>query len=73
MVVHGILKLEYSGVYGMDRLINIKVQRIGDGCYRGFSDDISDLTVEGTTVWETLKAYRIAARQLLGADDDNRN
>ena len=57
----------------MDRLINIKVQRISEGCYRGFSEDVNDLTVEGTTVWETLKAFRVAARQVLNNEDENRN
>ena len=57
----------------MDQLINIKVQRISDGHYRGFSDEIAELTVEGTTVWETLKAARVAARQFIKPDDDNRN
>ena len=57
----------------MDKLINIKVQRIADGHYRGFSDEITELAVEGSTVWETLKAARCAARQILGVDDENRN
>lgn len=55
----------------MEQLINIKVQRVRDGCYRGFSDEIHDLTVEGPTVWETLKAARLAARQLRGVEEEH--
>jgi hypothetical protein len=57
----------------MDKLINIKVQRISDGLYRGFSDEFDELAVEGPTVWETLKAARSAARQIIGTDDENPN
>jgi hypothetical protein len=54
----------------MDNLINIKVQRIGDGCYRGFSDEIQELFVEGPTVWETLKAARHAVRKIRCVDKE---
>jgi len=42
--------------------INIKVQQISDGCYRAFSDELDDLVVEGSTVWETLEAARRVVR-----------
>jgi hypothetical protein len=52
--------------------VNIRVQRIDEGCYRAFSDELSELSVEGPSVWETLKAARFIVRQLLGPDDDYR-
>ncbi len=57
----------------MQPRFNIKVLRISEGCYRGVCDEIRELSVEGPTVWETLKAARIAVRQLRGPDEDSRN
>jgi hypothetical protein len=53
--------------------INIKVQRVSEGCYRAFSDEIGDLSVEGPNIWETLKAARVVVRQMLGPDDERVN
>ena len=47
----------------MNTHINIKVQRISDGCYRAVSDELDDLIVEGSTVWETLEAARTVVRR----------
>lgn len=57
---------------GMKPRINIKVQRISEGCYRAFSDEIREIAAEGPNVWEALKAARIAARKFLGPDDTGR-
>ena len=43
--------------------VNIKVEQISDGNYRAFSDDLDDLIVEGSTVWETLQAARKVVRR----------
>ena len=50
--------------------INIKVQRISEGCYRAFSDEMRELSVEGPNIWETLTAARIVVRQMLCPDDE---
>ncbi|MBN1309467.1 MAG: hypothetical protein JXA18_16225 [Chitinispirillaceae bacterium] len=50
--------------------INIKVKRISEGCYRAFSDEIRELSVEGPNIWETLKTARIVVRQMLGPDEE---
>jgi len=46
-------------------LLNIKVERIREGRYRGVCDEIDDLTVEGATAYETITAARRKARQLI--------
>ena len=51
--------------------INIKVLHISDGCYRAISDDLGDLAVEGTTVWETLEAARSVVRRLVESTTAN--
>ncbi|MBN1577195.1 MAG: hypothetical protein JW913_11620 [Chitinispirillaceae bacterium] len=57
----------------MKSRINIKVQRISEGCYRAFSDEIRELSVEGPNIWEALKAARVVVRQMLGPDDKGGN
>jgi hypothetical protein len=47
----------------MQPRINIKVQRVSDECYRAVSDELDDLIVEGSTVWETLEAARRVVRR----------
>lgn len=54
----------------MRKLINIKVKRVSDGCYRCFSDDFGDIAAEGATEWEALTNARKAVRQIPGTDDN---
>jgi len=54
----------------MRRLVNFKVKRISEGRYRCCCDDISDISVEGSTEWEALTAARKAVRQLVGTEED---
>jgi hypothetical protein len=55
----------------MERLLlNVKVERIREGRYRGICQEISDLTVEGSTAYETITATRSKAQQILAATEE---
>ena len=46
-------------------LLNIKVERVREGRYRGVCEEIEELAVEGSTAYETITAARSKAKQLL--------
>jgi hypothetical protein len=48
----------------MKPLVNIKIKRIAEGHYRGFSEELQELSVEGATVWEALTLARREARKI---------
>jgi|GEM_PF-5888015 len=50
--------------------INIRVERISEGCYRAFSDEMNDLSVEGSNIWEALNAARSVLRRMFGPETE---
>lgn len=55
----------------MERLLlNIKVEQINEGRYRGICEDVGGLTVEGSTAYETITAARLKARQILAGKEE---
>lgn len=52
---------------GMERVINIHVERLPEGVYLATTDDVPGLVAQGRTVSETLEIARDVARKLLEA------
>jgi predicted RNase H-like HicB family nuclease len=51
----------------MERIINIKIQKLPEGVFLATSDDIQGLVAQGRTVLETLEIARDVAKKLIEA------
>ncbi len=49
----------------MEKLINLKIQKLPEGCYLATSDEVQGLVAQGRTVAETLEIARDVAKKLL--------
>ena len=49
----------------MERLINIRIEKLPEGVYLATSDDLPGLVAQGRTVAETIEIARDVARILL--------
>ncbi len=49
----------------MERLINIKIEKLEGGGYLATSDDFEDLMAQGTTIEETLEIAQDVAEKLI--------
>lgn len=50
-----------------ERMVNLHVERLPEGCYLATSDELSGLVAQGRTVAETLEIARDVAKRLLEA------
>lgn len=51
----------------MERIVNIRVEKLPEGVYLATSDEVQGLVAQGRTITETLEIARDAARRLLVA------
>ncbi len=49
----------------MERIINVKVEKLPEGMYLATSDEMQGLVVQGRTIAETLEIARDVAKKLL--------
>ncbi len=49
----------------MERIINVKVEKLPEGMYLATSDEIQGLVAQGRTIAETLEIARDVAKKLL--------
>ena len=49
----------------MERLINIKIEKLDEGGYLATSDDFEDLMAQGSTLEETLEIAHDVAEKLI--------
>lgn len=56
----------------MERMIDIKIKRLPEGCYHATSDAIQGLVAQGRTVWETLEIARDVSRRLIEAQNERK-
>jgi len=62
-----VLMLEVFGAERMERIINVRVERLPEGVYLATSDDVQGLVAQGRTASEALELARDVARRLLEA------
>ena len=53
----------------MEKIINIKIERLSGGYYLATSENIQGLVVQGRTVAETIEITRDVAKKLLEAKE----
>ncbi len=51
----------------MEKLLNIKIEKLPEGVYLATSDELQGLVAQGRTVVETLEIARDVARKLIEA------
>lgn len=51
----------------MERIVNIRVERLPEGVYLATSDEVQGLVAQGRTITETLEIARDVVRRLLEA------
>ncbi|MGC8790538.1 MAG: type II toxin-antitoxin system HicB family antitoxin [Desulfurella sp.] len=49
----------------MEKLINIKIEKLPEGLYLATSDDIQGLIAQGRTIEETIEIARDVAKKLI--------
>ena len=53
----------------MERIINIKIERLPEGVYLATSQDVQGLVAQGRTIEETVEIARDVAKKLIEAQD----
>jgi predicted RNase H-like HicB family nuclease len=51
----------------MERIVNVRIERLPEGLYLATSDEVQGLVAQGRTISETLEIARDVARRLLAA------
>jgi predicted RNase H-like HicB family nuclease len=59
------------GVFRMEQIINLHIEKLPEGVYLATSDDISGLIAQGRTITETLEIARDVAKKLLEAQAEH--
>ncbi len=54
----------------MEKIINIHIEKLPEGCYLAASEDIQGLVAQGRTITETIEIARDVAKKLLEAADE---
>ena len=54
----------------MERIANLRIERLPEGVYLATSDDIPGLVAQGRTIAETVETARDVAEKLLEAQAD---
>ncbi|MBD2392542.1 type II toxin-antitoxin system HicB family antitoxin [Aphanizomenon flos-aquae NRERC-008] len=55
----------------MEKLLNIRIEKLPEGVYLATSDDLQGLVAQGRTVTETLEIARDVAKKLLEAQNQD--
>lgn len=55
----------------MEKIINLHIERLPEGCYLATSDDVQGLVAQGRTVRETLEIAGDVAKKLLELQDQH--
>ena len=50
---------------GMERIVNLHIEKLPEGLYLATSDDVQGLVAQGRTITETLEIARDVAKKLL--------
>ena len=53
--------------YAMERIVNVRVEKLPEGVFLATSDEVQGLVAQGRTITETLEIARDVARRLLEA------
>ena len=53
----------------MEKIINLHIERLPEGCYLATSDDVQGLVAQGRTIRETLEIASDIAKKLLELQD----
>ena len=56
--------------YAMERIVNVRVEKLPEGVFLATSDEVQGLVAQGRTITETLEIARDVARRLLEAQAD---
>ena len=54
----------------MERIINVKIEKLPEGVYLATSDEVQGLVAQGKTIAETLEIARDVAKKLLELQGD---
>ncbi|ELS02378.1 Uncharacterized protein family (UPF0150) [Xenococcus sp. PCC 7305] len=54
----------------MEKIINLHIEKLPEGCYLATTEDIQGLVVQGETITETLEIARDVAQKLLESQAD---
>ena len=54
----------------MERIINLHIQKLPEGCYLATTDDLQGLVVQGKTISETLEIARDVAQKLIESQEN---
>ena len=57
----------------MERIINLRVEKLPEGVYLATTEDIQGLVAQGDTIAETLEIARDVAEKLLRAQTERRD
>lgn len=55
----------------MEKVLNIKIEKLPEGVYLATSDEIQGLVAQGRTITETLEIARDVARKLMESQNKN--
>lgn len=55
----------------MEKVLNIKIEKLPEGVYLATSDEIQGLVAQGRTFSETLEIARDVARKLIESQNNN--
>ena len=54
---------------GMERMVNLQIERLPEGVYLATSDTLQGLVVQGNTITETIEIARDVAKKLIEAQE----
>jgi predicted RNase H-like HicB family nuclease len=54
----------------MERIVNLQIERLPEGCYLATSNDIQGLVVQGNSVMETIEIAKDVAKKLIEAHEE---
>jgi predicted RNase H-like HicB family nuclease len=56
-----------AGVWSVERIVRLHIERLPEGVYLATSDDVQGLVAQGRTISETVEIARDVARRLIEA------
>jgi len=54
----------------LERVVNLKIEKLPEGVYLATSDDVQGLVAQGRTIQETVEIARDVAKRLLEAQHE---
>jgi predicted RNase H-like HicB family nuclease len=55
----------------MEKLVNLRIEKLPEGYYLATSDSIQGLVAQGRTIAETIEIAKDVAKKLIEAQEDN--